>query len=168
MGSVRRWLRHAWCDEADVREHLDEAALARLAEQVRASERAHHGEIRIVIESGLDLRRLWQGCTPRQRAVELFGRLGVWDTEANNGVLVYLLWPDRAIEIVADRGLRLPDAHWQSLVQQMGEAFRAGRFEAGLQAAVAAVDQVLRARFPATAGERNDNELPDAPLLLLR
>ncbi|MEO8125086.1 MAG: TPM domain-containing protein, partial [Burkholderiales bacterium] len=93
--------------------------------------------------------------------------LGVWDTEANNGVLIYLLLADRSIEIVADRGLsrRVGAAHWQAITTGMGEAFRAGRFEDGLNAAVDAVSRALREHFPLAAGESNPNELPDAPVL---
>lgn len=166
--SLMRWLRHLWADAAHVRRVLDPVALARLTEQVRASERTHSGEIRLCIEPGLDGAALWQGQTPHQRALALFSQLRVWDTEANNGVLIYLLWADHAIEIVADRGLaqRVPQAQWQAMLADMRTAFRAGQFEAGLQHAVAAVDAQLRAHFPLAEGDRNPNELPDLPVIL--
>ena len=160
-----RILRHRWFDERDAARALDVGALSRLEQQVRSSERAHSGEIRLCIEAGLPLSYLWRRATPRARAVALFGKLRVWDTEHNNGVLIYLLLAEHAIEVVADRGLArlVPQAHWDDLLAGMREAFRAGRFEQGLQAAVQAVDAMLAAHFPLAEGQPNPNELPDAP-----
>ena len=134
---------------------------------MRASEHSHSGEIRICIEAGLPLSYVWRGLSARQRAITLFGKLRVWDTEHNNGVLIYLLLAEHRIEIVADRGLsrHVDAAAWHRIVDGMGAAFRAGRFEEGLVAAIDAVDARLRERFPLAPGEPNPNELPDAPLL---
>ena len=98
----------------------------------------------------------------------MFGKLRVWDTEHNNGVLVYLLLADRAIEVVADRGLnlRFSPAQWQALVDTLGADLRAGRFEPGLNAAVDAVNALLIQHFALAAGQANADELPDAPLVL--
>lgn len=163
---MNRWmriLRHRWVDETDTARALDAAALERLESRVAASERRHRGEIRLCIEAGLPLSYLWRGATPRERALTMFGKLGVWDTEQNNGVLIYLLLAEHAIEIVADRGLaqRVPQAHWDALVGGMRDDFRAGRFEDGLARAVDAVDEMLVRHFPLGAGQPNPNELPD-------
>jgi uncharacterized membrane protein len=166
-----RWLRlwrHRWLDETDARRVLGDAALARIEQAVRASESRHSGEIRVCIEAGLPLADLWRDAGARERAIRLFGELGVWDTEHNNGVLIYLLLAERAIEIVADRGAArvAPPGHWQRLVAGMQDAFRAGGFEAGLLDAVAAVDSLLVRHFALAPGEANPNELPDRPALL--
>jgi uncharacterized membrane protein len=97
----------------------------------------------------------------------MFGKLRVWDTEHNNGVLIYLLFAEHRIEIVADRGLnrRVPPAQWQELLAGMSGAFHAGRFEEGLLAAVDAVDALLDRHFPIVAGTERPNELPDAPVV---
>jgi uncharacterized membrane protein len=163
---MNRWLRifrHRWRDETDTARALSADALARLEARVAASERRHSGEIRLCVEAGLPLSYLWRRATPRQRAVAMFGKLRVWDTEHNNGVLIYLLLAERAIEIVADRGLarQVPQAHWDGLVGGMREAFRAGRFEEGLAQAVDAVDAMLALHFPLVEGQANPNELPD-------
>jgi uncharacterized membrane protein len=160
-----RLLRHRWFDERDAARALGAAALGRLEAQVAASERRHSGEIRLCVEAGLPLSYLWRRASARERAVALFGKLRVWDTEHNNGVLIYLLLAENAIEIVADRGLarHVPQAHWEEVLAGMREAFRAGRFEPGLQAAVQAVDDMLARHFPLAIGETNPNELPDAP-----
>ena len=105
MGRLSRVLRHRLLDDTDTRRALDDAAMQRLADRVRRSEARHSGEIRISVEAGLPLSYLWQGLSARDRAITLFGKLRVWDTEANNGVLIYLLLAEHAIEIVADRGL---------------------------------------------------------------
>ena len=164
---LQRILKHRWVDEADTRRAIPPALVERLAQQVAASERRHTGEIRIYVEAGLPLSYLWRDATPRERAVALFGKLGVWDTEQNNGVLIYLLLAEHAIEIVADRGLNPHvSAHeWQQVARGMGEAFRARRYEEGLQRAVDAVTAVLVRHFPAQPGTANPNELPDAPVL---
>ena len=163
MNGWLRILRHRWLDETDAARALDAAALQRLEARVAESERHHSGEIRLCIEAGLPLSYLWRGASARQRAVTLFGKLRVWDTENNNGVLIYLLLAEHAIEIVADRGLtrHVPQLHWDALVVGMREAFRAGHFEAGLAQAVDAVDAMLVRHFPLAVGEPNPNELPD-------
>jgi uncharacterized membrane protein len=166
MGSrLARILRHRWFDETDAARALDAAALARLEQRVAASERRHSGEIRICVEAGLPLSYLWRGATARERAIAMFGKLGVWDTEHNNGVLIYLLLAEHAIEIVADRGVarRVGQDEWNRLVAGMREAFRAGAFEQGLAAAVDAVDARLAEHFPLVEGAANPNELPDRP-----
>jgi TPM domain len=163
MGRLSRILKHRWWDETDAHRALDAAALKRLHAQVVASELRHSGEIRLCVEAGLPLSYLWRDAKPRERALTMFGKLGVWDTDNNNGVLIYLLLAERAIEIVADRGLmrHVPAAQWQALVDGMRDAFRSGKFEEGLSQAITAVDQLLRAHFPLAAGQSNPNELPD-------
>ena len=163
---ITRILRHRWWDEADAARALPAPALQRIGEQVSASESGHSGEIRVVIEAGLPLSYLWHDLAARDRAITLFGKLRVWDTEANNGVLIYLLLAEHAIEIVCDRGVArtVPQGHWDALVVRMREAFRAGRFEAGLAEAIDAVDALLAQHFAVEAGGPNPNELPDRPL----
>ena len=165
MKRLLRLLKHRWWDERDARRALPAAALDRLQAQVAASERQHSGEIRLCIEAGLPLSYLRQGLSARDRAITLFGKLRVWDTEHNNGVLVYLLLAERAIEIVADRGLarHVPEAHWQALIAPMRSAFQAGRFEDGLNQAIAAINALLAQHFAAAPGQAKPNELPDRP-----
>ncbi len=167
MTRWQRILRHRWLDEGDARRALGSGALERLHERIAASERTHSGEIRVCVEAGLPLSYLWRGASARERAVTLFGKLRVWDTEQNNGVLIYLLLAEHRIEIVADRGLdrHVGPARWQTIVGGMREAFQDGRFEDGLNEAIAAVDAMLVQHFALRPGQANPNELPDAPLL---
>ena len=161
MARFKRILQHRWLDETDARRTLGEAGIARLEARIQASEHQHTGEVRICVEASLPLSYLWRDAPPRERALMMFSKLGVWDTEANNGVLIYLLLADRAIEIVADRGLarQVPQAHWDALVADLAAALRRGDVEAGLGAALDAVSAQLQRHFPATAGRANPNEL---------
>ncbi|RYF34985.1 MAG: TPM domain-containing protein [Comamonadaceae bacterium] len=165
---IGRIWRHRWIDEAEVRRVLPADVLERLTRRVAASERRHSGEVRICVEAGLPTSYLWRAAPARQRAIMLFGKLRVWDTEDNNGVLIYLLLAEHAIEIVADRGIsaRVSDAEWAAMTQRMGAAFREGRFEDGLTQALEEVSALLVAHFPVTDDAVNPNELPDAPVLL--
>ena len=168
MPSLKRILKHRWLDETDARRALGAGALDRIGARVKASERHHSGEIRVCVEAGLPLSYLWRNATARERAVTMFGKLRVWDTDQNNGVLIYLLLAEHQIEIVADRGLnaQVSPAQWARLLHGMSGAFKAGRFEAGLIAAVEAIDALLLAHFAVSAELVNRNELPDRPTLL--
>ena len=128
---LARLLKHRWLDETDAQRALGTAALDRLQQRVQQSEARHSGEIRVCVEAGLPLSYLWRDAAPRERAITMFGKLRVWDTEHNNGVLIYLLLAEHAIEIVADRGLtrHILQAEWDAMLERMREAFRAGRFE---------------------------------------
>jgi len=171
MKRFLRLLRHRWFDERTVRRTIPSDVRERLLQRVRASEQRHSGEIRIFIEAGLPMGYLWLRAETRaiirQRALTLFGKLRVWDTEHNNGVLTYLLLAERAIEIVADRGINrhLSPQQWQGMISRMRSAFREGQFEEGLTLALEEISAVLVQHFPLEAGAANPNELPDAPLI---
>jgi uncharacterized membrane protein len=162
---LARLLRHRLFDEGDAKRVLGSAALARVEARVAESEKRHSGEIRVAVEAGLPLSYLRRDATPRERAIAMFGKLGVWDTECNNGVLVYLLLAERAIEIVADRGVsrHVDAAEWAHIAESMKGAFAEGDFEGGLLRAIDAVDALLVRHFPVQPGEVDVNELPDAP-----
>ena len=164
---IWRLLRHRLLDEGDARRRLGDGALQRLGERVAASERRHRGEIRVCVEAGLPLSYLWRDADARERAVAMFGKLGVWDTEENNGVLIYLLLAEHRIEIVTDRGLKphVSAEQWRAIADEMSVAFRDGAMETGLARAIDAVDALLRRHFPAIEGAADVNELPDAPTL---
>lgn len=174
---IRLW-RHRWLDELDTHRVLPSDAAARLRQRVADSEARHNGQVRICVEAGLPTSYLWRHLrrrTPirrivRERAVMMFSKLGVWNTEHNNGVLIYLLLAERAIELVADRGLarETPPQLWREALERLGESLRAGRFEEGLTQALGEVSALLVERFPRdpTAPIPNVNELPDEPVLL--
>lgn len=167
LAPLVRLIRHRFA--RDSRRLVSDAALQNLAALVAASERQHSGEIRICIESRLPHSYLLRPdaiqAITRERAVAQFGKLRVWDTEHNNGVLIYLQLAERAIEIVADRGLasHVTPAMWQAIVQKLGDALQSGQFESGLRQAIAEVSALLSEHFPQYPGAENPNELPDLP-----
>jgi uncharacterized membrane protein len=164
-----RLLRHVTASHWRTHLLFPRASLDAIERAVQRAERTHVGEIRFVIETSLSPRHILQQTTPHARARELFAHLRVWDTESNNGVLIYVQIADRHVEIVADRGLtnRVSDAEWDAVCRLMEEHFRAGRFQQGAIAGVDAVGNLLARHFP--AGERKtnqENQLPDRPTLL--
>ena len=164
---VGRLFRHRLRDETHTQRAIPPDMVKRLAQRVAASEQRHTGEVRIYVESSLPTSYLMRDAAARERAVAMFGKLRVWDTRHNNGVLIYLLLVERSIEIVADRGLsdRVPQPEWQAIVARMQSAFREARFEDGLTQALEEVSALLMQHFPAMPGAANANELPDEPVL---
>ena len=153
MHFLKRFFRHVWMSPLLVRARFPQATLDAIAVAVAAGEKQHRGQVRFVVEAELTSGQLWAGTTSRQRAIDVFSMLRVWDTEENNGVLLYVLLADRKVEIVADRGLNrhVSPTQWQALIAPMRTAFREGRFEAGLAEAVQAIDgllQRIRAALP--------------------
>lgn len=161
-----RALRHLFTPFWILRRRFTAALLAQIERRIGEVERAHPGELRFVVEHALELGDLLDGVSPRQRALELFGLLRVWDTERNNGVLVYVLYADHAVEIVADRGLAraVPQGQWDGLCREVEAQFRAGKHGEAALAAIDGTARLLEKHFP--AGSRGAGELPDQPLLL--
>lgn len=158
------------------RHAISAAALERIGQQVRDSERRHGAQVRVVVEARLPPSYLWRYVRSRvplrrivrERALMLFGKLRVWDTEHNNGVLIYLLLAQRTLDIVADRGLNahVTEAQWRGVLARLSQALAAQQFEQGLTQAVQEVSVLLEAAFPPLQGTTPVNELPDAPLRL--
>lgn len=161
-----RWLRHLLLDDFAVRRDFPRAVLGAIERAIATQEKRHRGELRFAVEGGLPLLPLLARITARERAVELFTRMRVWDTEDNAGVLIYLLLADRRVEIVADRGIhaKVGGAAWEAICGNMQREFHAGRFEAGVVLGIEAISDLLAAHFP-PHGE-NPNELADAPVVI--
>ena len=161
-----RWIRHLFLDHPALARAFPRATLATIGRAVAEQEKRHRGELRVVIEGGLPLQALIAGRSARERAMEHFVRLRVWDTDDNAGVLIYLLLADRQVEIVADRGIhaRVGDTAWETICGVMQQEFAAGRFEAGVASGLASISDLLSAHFPAAGA--NPNELPDAPVVI--
>ncbi len=160
----RRALRHLFIPDWHARRPFAGAVLDAIERAIKASEREHRGEIRFALEAALPPSAL--KITARKRAEQVFAQLGVWDTEENSGVLIYVQLVDRAIEIVADRGIArlVPQAEWEAICRSMETRFKARDYLQGSLDAIAAVTRVLARHFPARAA--NPNELPDKPALL--
>lgn len=163
---MKRFLRHVAMTPMRARRAFPDATMAAIAAEIGASEKRHRGEIAFVVEAELATGQLWRGLGSRERALEVFAAQGVWNTEENNGVLIYVLLADRKVEIVADRGI---DRHvgaegWRAMVEAIDRHFHEGRFEAGAIAGVRAVSEALERHFPERGEGRN--QLADRPILM--
>lgn len=165
-GNPVRALKHLCFPAWRLRRVLSRRSLEAITRAIRDSERHHAGEIHFAVETGLDWHRLLRGLSARERAVEVFSQLRVWDTERNNGVLIYLLLADRSVEIVADRGIdrRVEPGDWEGICRRMESAFREGDFEAGIIAGVEAVGIHMVRHFG--GADVQGNELPDRPSIV--
>lgn len=164
---LHRFFRHLATDHGSVRRAFPEAALARIEALIAEGEKRHRGQVRFSVEASLPPARVLAGVTPRERAIEVFSLLRIWDTEGNCGVLVYLLLADRDVEIVADRGIheRVGTRTWGAVCRKMETAFRDRRFVEGVETGLAGINALLAEHYP-RGGEAGVNELPDRPVVL--
>jgi len=164
--SIRRIGRHLIEHRWRLRRIFPPQALARIEQAIKAGEATHSGQVRFVVEGALDGAPLFRNQPARERALDVFSQLRIWDTAHNNGVLIYLLLADHDFEIVADRGIdsRVGYDGWEKICQDMESDFRAGNFERGVVKGIGAVSHELAAHFPRSGG--GPNELPDKPVVL--
>ncbi len=158
--------RHLIANRSRVRRAFPAPALAAIERAITASEATHAGQIRFVVEGALDGRPLFRDQSARERALDVFSALRIWDTAHNSGVLIYLLLADRKVEIVADRGIdaAVGEAAWRRICAAMEAEFGRGEFEAGVLAGIRSVTEHLARHFPRHGG--GANELPDKPVVL--
>jgi uncharacterized membrane protein len=158
----RHLLEHRW----RLRRDFPPTVLARIEQAIKAGEATHSGQVRFVVEGALDGAPLFRDQPARERALDIFSQLRIWDTAHNNGVLIYLLLADRDVEIIADRGIdvKVGAAGWENICREMEADFRAGHFERGVIKGIEAVSRELAKHFPARGG--GTNELPDAPVVM--
>jgi len=166
FGKLARILKHLCFFPWRLRRLLPSHTRSAITRAIRASEYGHGGEIRLAVEAALDWPRLLRGVRPRERALEVFARLGVWDTERNNGVLIYLLLADRTVEIVADRGIDklVGREGWAEICEAMETLLHAGEFEAGILAGVQAVGRQLARHYGGP--DVHGDELPNRPTIV--
>lgn len=163
---IRRALRHWRSNIADASRAFPPATLAAITEAIRAGEATHRGEVRLVVEKAMPSDAIWAGMSNRQRALALFADHGVWDTEENCGVLIYVNLAEHKVDIVADRGIarRIEQATWEAICRTMTEHYAQGNFHEGTLKAIGQVNALLHTHFPSDGPGRN--ELPDRPLML--
>jgi hypothetical protein len=164
---LARLSRHLFTGRLAVQRIFHARTLQAVELAIRQAESGHEGEIRFAVEASLNTLPLLRGQSARERGLEVFSQLRVWDTEHNNGVLIYLLLADRDVEIIADRGIhrRAGDEKWEAICREMEAAFREGQFEAGVIAGIHAVGNQLREYF-SVKRESRANELSDSPVIL--
>lgn len=167
MTRVQRWLRNLFAGWFQLRRRFPAALLEEMTAAIAAGERSHRGEVRIALESRLAPLAVLEGLDAAIRARQVFTQLRVWDTEHNNGVLLYVLMAERRIEIVADRGIaaQVAPAEWDAIRERMGSCYARGQWRDGTLQGIAAAHALLARHFPADGNDITD-ELPDQPVLL--
>jgi uncharacterized membrane protein YgcG len=162
----KRFWRHVAMTPAQARRAFPDRTMEAIARAIAEGERRHRGEVCFVVEAELSTAQLWRGLSARDRAREVFASQAVWNTEENNGVLVYVLLADHRVEIVADRGIdaRVGADEWQRVVDDMDAHLRAGRYEDGALAGVNGVGDLLTRHFADTGAGRN--QIPDRPIMM--
>ncbi|MDP1665927.1 MAG: TPM domain-containing protein [Methylobacter sp.] len=166
MVNIKRWFRHAFMLPWRWRVLFPKAVLGDIEKAVKYSEHQHSGELRFAIENVLALSQVWRGISARQRAIEVFSDLRVWDTEQNSGVLIYLLLADREVHIVADRGIAkcVEQVEWDAIAQDMQQEFLRGDFLRGSLQGIERITMLLATHFP--PGADNPNELSNKPVIV--
>jgi len=164
--NMKRILRHLFLPQLSIGLAFPKRVLLAIERAVAESEQRHDAELRFAVEAGLTFPALWHGQTARQRAVEVFSQLRVWDTGHNSGVLIYVQLVDRKVEILADRGINalVPQAEWDAICRRIEQRYRKGEFEQGTLAAIEEITVRLARHFPPR--ETNPNELPNRPVVL--
>ena len=164
--SMERIVRHLMATQWRINRAFPSDTLIAIDRAIKASEATHRGEIRFAVEGALHVEPLLRGQSARERAIDVFSQLRIWDTEHNNGVLIYLLFADRDVEIIADRGIdaKVGPREWGRICRKMEAAFRQGDFEGGVVGGIQEVTRHLAEHFPPIGDDRN--ELPDKPVVL--
>ena len=166
MHWLKRFFRHVWMSPIILKRQFPPATLDAIARAVAEGEKSHRGQVRFAVEAELATGQLWAGITARQRAIDVFSMLRVWDTEENNGALVYVLLADRKVEIVADRGIhrQVGDERWRAICGEIEARYRKGDFLNGSVIGIEKISAELAHCFPARGGEKNEQS--DRPVLL--
>lgn len=164
--NIKRIVKHLLLNHWQVNRAFPQPTLLAIEQAIKASENAHTCEIRFVVEGALDGTPLFRGQSARERAIDLYSRLRIWDTEHNNGLLIYLLLADRDVEIVADRGIhnKVGSQEWEYICRTMETAFKQANYKGGVVSGIQAATQHLIRYFPASGA--GQNELPDKPVVL--
>jgi len=175
MTFLKRFFRHVWMSPIQVRRAYPKATLAAIEAAIKASEENHRGQLRFVVEAELTTAQLWAGTNARQRAVDVFSAMRVWDTAENNGVLIYVLLADRKVEIVADRGIEqlVGQQRWRAICKELEHHYRKGDFVAGSVTSIEKICAELTHYFPAKEDDDANelkrarrNEQPDKPIII--
>jgi uncharacterized membrane protein len=166
--NIKRILKHLMMPQWRLKRIFSDKVLREIEHLIKASESAHSGEIRFVVEAALDCPQLFKAQSARARAIDLFSELRMWDTEQNNGLLIYLLLADRAVEIVADRGVnaKVDADEWRNICRAMESDFSQGNFKGGMAMGIHSMTSLLTKYFPVSNASSYRNELSDKPVIL--
>ncbi len=163
---IRRTIQHEFFGASKVRALLPDASMLKIEAAISAGEARHSAELRFVVEASLDFSQIWSRTAPRERALAVFSNLRVWDTDANNGILLYVLLADHSVEIIADRAASraVPQSHWDEICQRLAKAYRARDYLNGTIVAINEIHRLVEPHFPPAAS--NADELPNRPIVI--
>ena len=166
MSFLKRFFRHIWMSPIIRNRQFSSKTLGAIEAAVAKGEKRHRGQVRLVVEAELTIPQLWHGLSARQRAIDVYSLLRVWDTEENNGVLIYVLLADRKVEIVADRGIHqhAGDQRWQAICREIEHHYRKADFLAGSIGGIEKISAELAHYFPANGAHKNEQS--DTPVVL--
>ena len=155
--NIKRITKHLTATHWQVNRAFPRPTLNAIEKAIKDSESAHIGEIRFAVEGALHSTPLFKGQSARDRAIEVFSQLRVWDTEHNNGVLIYLLLADRNVEIVADRGIhaKVDSNEWEKICRAIEADFKQTNFKDGVVRGIQAIAQHLAEHFPTNGNGQN-------------
>ncbi|WP_071335149.1 TPM domain-containing protein [Burkholderia contaminans] len=164
--NIKRALRHLFMTHWRVNTTFPRQSLVAIERAVHASHDAHVGQVRFAVEGALHPVAVLKGTSARARAIDVFSELRVWDTEYNNGILIYVLLADRDVEIIADRGIhaKVDSGEWEAICQAMEANFRRGDFESGVLRGIEQVSELLKKHFPTRRPPID--EFPSFPLVM--
>jgi uncharacterized membrane protein len=164
--NIKRIAKHLLMTQWQVNRSFPAVTLGAIENEIKISETLHAGEIRFVVEGTLDGAPLFKDQSAQERALDIFSQLRIWDTEHNNGLLIYLLLADRAVEIVADRGIhaKVGTEEWQKICRKMENDFAQGNFKHGACLGINSITEHLSAHFPIAADDKD--ELSNKPVVM--
>ena len=163
--NFKRWLKHCFYFSGTNR-YFNAEDLKQIATAVQQAECGHVGEIQVVIEGHLPCLQAYRQNT-RKRAEQLFAELGVWDTEYNSGVLLYLNLCERQVELVFDRGIQQASeqAVWDTICQDMVQLMRQQHYCTAVIEAIEKIGSILQA-YDTQLEIEGHNELPNEPIII--
>ena len=137
-----------------VKEFIGNHGKLQIERAIKEAELNTSGEIRVHLESKCSQ-------DPLQRAVYIFNYLKMFNTQARNGVLIYVAVESRKFAIIGDAGINkvVPDNFWNGIKERMGAAFSAGDYVGGLSSAIREAGESLKKYFPYQTDDIN--EQPD-------
>ena len=164
--NIKRIVKHLLTTQWQVNKSFPATTLDAIEKEINLSEALHAGEIRFVVEAALEGAPLFSDQSAQARAIDIFSQLRIWDTEYNNGLLIYVLLADQAVEIVADRGInaKVGADEWQKICLKMESDFAQGSFKHGACTGINSTTEQLLTHFPKTPEDKN--ELPNKPVVM--
>ena len=166
FGRCKRAWRHMTSGTSAGKRAFPPATLQAIEQAITLGEQRHRAEVRLIVEPGLDARAAFNNVTNRQRARALFAQYGVWDTEENCGVLIYINLAAREVDIVADRHVSrlVADAEWQTICRTMTTGFAQGDYHSPTLSALEQLNTLLARHYP--ADRTRPNQLPNDAVIL--